>query len=212
MHSPLVTWKCWLSSVWNWLLSSFLSFWFEPVEHRVLSALGSWPNVIGLHKALLLCNLCIHSQSHFPLASWVTTLTCTRCILRLVCVLIKYVVISYAYILPSVLHHTWHAVLHFFYSTLVRLIWSATYCCMAFQGLLTHTISCLSTPPGADTQTISNSPPPLWLSLWPWTSLLVSPMDLLSCTIQELHWWVMDYVFNLTTAIQYGLPSLHSCQ
>ena len=42
------------------------------------------------------------SQSHFPLASRVTILTYSMCILLFVCVLIKYRVILYAYILTYV--------------------------------------------------------------------------------------------------------------
>lgn len=40
-YSPLLTSKCWFSSVRNLIFSSFLSFWFQPVEHPVLSVLRS---------------------------------------------------------------------------------------------------------------------------------------------------------------------------
>lgn len=68
----------------------------------------------------------------------------------------------------------------FIYSTLVRSIWPVTYCYIISHGVLAHTSSCLSTPPEVDIQIISSSPQPLWLSVLPWTSLLVSSIDPLS--------------------------------
>lgn len=160
------------------------------------------------------------SHSHFLLALWITILMYSVCIILFVCILIKYrelfVCAYFNFCKGTALYMP--CCFAFIYSTLVGSIWSVTYtyCYIISHGVLTHTTSCLSTPPEAHIQIISSSLQLLRLSVLPWTFLLVSPIDPLSCTPRD--WtatsWSMCWMWSCTNQIatQNGCSSLHSCQ